>query len=153
VGFARRADGTPIALGVSHRALGGRVVDGGGRGGIEIGLGCDFRFAAYCTDPCDGAARQGTNRHVSILLAYRNDASTVFRRLIRFSANAQGRAGSREHATKGLPAMMMALAAMQRFALRSGAWAASTLLPEEGRGRGARIQTIGARFRAWADHD
>src|SRR6266853_3787409 len=64
-------------------------------------------FAADVSDPCDGRT-QGT---VGMLdsLPYRNDAATVFRRLIR---SLPTRAGVLGVATcdKGLPAMMMALA-------------------------------------------
>ena len=38
-------------------------------------------FAAYCTDPCDGRT-QGTSGMFDSL-PYRNDAASIFRRLIR----------------------------------------------------------------------
>jgi putative YjhG/YagF family dehydratase len=76
-------------------------------------------------------------------LAYRNDASTVFRRLIRSLPTRKGVLGVAT-CDKGLPAMMMALAAMHDLpcVLVPGG---VTLLPEEGEDAG-RIQTIGARF-------
>jgi dihydroxyacid dehydratase/phosphogluconate dehydratase len=43
-------------------------------------LGC-MPFAACCTDPCDGRT-QGTPGMMDSL-AYRNDAASIFRRLIR----------------------------------------------------------------------
>ena len=76
-------------------------------------------------------------------LAYRNDASTVFRRLIRSLPTRKGVLGVAT-CDKGLPAMMMALAAMHELpcVLVPGG---VTLLPDEGEDAG-KIQTIGARF-------
>ena len=76
-------------------------------------------------------------------LAYRNDAATVFRRLIRSLPTRSGVLGVAT-CDKGLPAMMMALAAMHDLpcVLVPGG---VTLLPDEGEDAG-RIQTIGARF-------
>src|SRR6266481_5947406 len=76
-------------------------------------------------------------------LAYRNDAATVFKRLIRSLPTRSGVMGVAT-CDKGLPAMMMALAAMPDLPciLVPGG---VTLLPEEGEDAG-RIQTIGVRF-------
>src|SRR5207245_4708605 len=72
------------------------------------GLGC-IPFAGFCSDPCDGRT-QGTPRMMDSL-AYRNDAAQIFRRLIRSLPNRTGVIGVAT-CDKGLPAMMMALAAM-----------------------------------------
>ena len=64
-------------------------------------------FAAYCTDPCDGRTQGTTGMFDS--LPYRNDAATVFGRLIRSLPTRRGVIGVAT-CDKGLPAMMMALA-------------------------------------------
>ncbi len=64
-------------------------------------------FAGYCTDPCDGRTQGTTGMFDS--LPYRNDAATVFRRLIRSLPTRRGVLGVAT-CDKGLPAMMMALA-------------------------------------------
>src|SRR3954454_7328542 len=76
-------------------------------------------------------------------LPYRNDAATVFRRLIRSLPTRQAAIGVAT-CDKGLPAMMIALAAMHDLpcVLVPGG---VTLVPEEGEDAG-RVQTIGARF-------
>ena len=76
-------------------------------------------------------------------LPYRNDASMVFRRLIRSLPTRRGVIGVAT-CDKGLPAMMMALAAMHDLAcvLVPGG---VTLVAEDGEDAGA-VQTIGARF-------
>ena len=51
-------------------------------------------FAAYCTDPCDGRTQGTTGMFDS--LPYRNDAATIFRRLIRSLPDAQRRARRRD---------------------------------------------------------
>lgn len=98
-------------------------------------------FAATCTDPCDGRT-QGT---VGMLdsLPYRNDAATIFRRLMRSLPTSQGAIGIAT-CDKGLPAMMMALASSGKTptVLVPGG---VTLLPESGEDAG-KIQTLGARF-------
>ena len=106
-GGIRAADGTPIALGyhTGHWEV-GLLMQAAAQ---EIKAAGAIPFAAACTDPCDGRT-QGTPAMFDSL-AYRNDAATIFRRLIRSLPN---RAGVLGVATcdKGLPAMMMALAAM-----------------------------------------
>src|SRR5215510_7075628 len=98
-------------------------------------------FAAFCSDPCDGRT-QGT---VGMLdsLAYRNDAATVLRRLVRSLPTRRGVLGVAT-CDKGLPAMMMTLAAMRDLpcVLVPGG---VTLPPRDGEDAG-KIQSIGARF-------
>jgi putative YjhG/YagF family dehydratase len=76
-------------------------------------------------------------------LAYRNDAATVLRRLIRSLPTRRGVLGIAT-CDKGLPAMMMALAAQTSLpcVLVPGG---VTLLPEQGEDAG-KIQSLGARF-------
>ncbi len=138
-GGIRAADGTPIALGyhTGHWEV-GLLMEAAAE---ELKSAGAIPFAAYCTDPCDGRTQGTTGMFDS--LAYRNDASTVFRRLIRSLPTRKGVLGVAT-CDKGLPAMMMALAAMHDLpcVLVPGG---VTLLPEEGEDAG-RIQTIGARF-------
>ena len=98
-------------------------------------------FAGACTDPCDGRT-QGTTGMMDSL-PYRNDAATVLRRLMRSLPTGKGVMGVAT-CDKGLPAMMMALAALgsKPAVLVPGG---VTLLPEAGEDA-ARVQTIGARF-------
>lgn len=138
-GGIRAADGTPVALGyhTGHWEV-GLLMDAAAK---ELkGLGA-IPFAAYCTDPCDGRTQGTTGMFDS--LAYRNDAATVFRRLVR---SLPTRAGVLGVATcdKGLPAMMMALAGSREFpaVLVPGG---VTLLPEQGEDAG-KVQSVGARF-------
>jgi putative YjhG/YagF family dehydratase len=76
-------------------------------------------------------------------LAYRNDAAIVLRRLIRSLPTRRGVLGIAT-CDKGLPAMMMALAAQTSLpcVLIPGG---VTLLPEQGEDAG-KVQSIGARF-------
>src|SRR5207302_1556468 len=103
-------------------------------------LGC-IPFAGFCTDPCDGRT-QGTPGMMDSL-PYRNDAAMVLRRLIRSLPTRKGVVGVAT-CDKGLPAMMMALAAMRDLpcVLVPGG---VTLPPADGEDAG-KIQTIGARF-------
>src|SRR5207248_3664790 len=98
-------------------------------------------FAAFCTDPCDGRT-QGTPGMMDSL-PYRNDAAQVFRRLIRSLPTRSGVLGVAT-CDKGLPAMMMALAAMHDLpcVLVPGG---VNLPPSAGEDAG-KIQSIGARF-------
>src|SRR5438477_4211877 len=98
-------------------------------------------FAAYCTDPCDGRTQGTTGMFDS--LPYRNDAASVFRRLIRSLPTRSGVIGIAT-CDKGLPAMMMALAGTRDLpgVLVPGG---VTLLAEEGEDAG-KIQSAGARF-------
>ena len=82
-------------------------------------------------------------------LPYRNDAATIFRRLIRSLPTRRGVLGVAT-CDKGLPAMMMALAATHDLpgVLVPGG---VTLPPEEGEDAG-QVQSIGRPLRARADH-
>ena len=138
-GGIRGSDGRPIALGYhsGHYEV-GLLMEAAAR--EFAALGC-MPFAACCTDPCDGRT-QGTPGMMDSL-PYRNDAASVFRRLIR---SLPGRKGVLGIATcdKSLPAMMMALASMHDLpvAIVPGG---VTLPPTEGEDLGT-VQSIGARF-------
>ena len=138
-GGIRAEDGHPIALGFHT-------------GHWEIGLLMRaaaeqldklerLPFAAYVSDPCDGRT-QGTPGMMDSL-PYRNDAATVFRRLIRSLPLRSGIIGVAT-CDKGLPAMMLALAAsgnLPSVLVPGGV----TLPPAQGEDAG-KIQSIGARF-------
>src|SRR3989441_961529 len=138
-GGIRAADGTPIALGyhTGHWEV-GLLMDAAARELKSLGA---VPFAAYCTDPCDGRTQGTTGMFDS--LAYRNDAASVFRRLIRSLPTRSGAIGVAT-CDKGLPAMMLALASMHDLpcVLVPGG---VTLLAEEGEDAGA-VQSLGARF-------
>ncbi len=138
-GGIRAADGTPIALGyhTGHWEV-GLLLEAAAAVFKTAGA---IPFAAACTDPCDGRS-QGTTAMFDSL-PFRNDAATVFRRLIRSLPTRRGVLGVAT-CDKGLPAMMMALAATHDLpvVLVPGG---VTLLPEEGEDAG-KIQTIGVRF-------
>jgi putative YjhG/YagF family dehydratase len=138
-GGIRAEDGFPIALGYHT-------------GHYEVGLlaqaaASEFKqhnaipFAGFVSDPCDGRT-QGTSGMMDSL-AYRNDAATVLRRLIRSLPTRRGVLGIAT-CDKGLPAMMIALAAQKSLPcviVPGGV----TLLPEHGEDAG-KIQSLGARF-------
>lgn len=138
-GGMRAPDGKPIALGyhIGHWEI-AKQVEAAANELRALGL---LPFAAFCSDPCDGRTQGTVGMFDS--LPYRNDAALVFRRLIR---SLPLRAGVIGVATcdKGLPAMMMALAAMRDLpcVLVPGG---VTLPPKQGEDAGA-IQTLGARF-------
>jgi putative YjhG/YagF family dehydratase len=138
-GGIRAPDGKPIALGyhTGHWEVGLLMK----AAAEELRAGGAVPFAGFVTDPCDGRT-QGTAGMMDSL-PYRNDAATVLRRLIR---SLPTRAGVMGVATcdKGLPAMMMALAACRDLptVLVPGG---VTLPPTNGEDAG-KIQTIGARF-------
>ncbi len=138
-GGLRAPDGTPIALGyhTGHWEV-SLQVEAAARELKQLGA---IPFAAYCSDPCDGRS-QGTPAMFDSL-PYRNDAAIVFRRLIRSLPNRAAVVGVAT-CDKGLPAMMMALAAQHDLAcvLVPGG---VTLLPEQGEDT-AVVQSIGARF-------
>jgi putative YjhG/YagF family dehydratase len=138
-GGVRAADGTPIALGyhTGHWEV-GLLVEAAANAFKEAGA---IPFAGACTDPCDGRS-QGTTGMLDSL-PYRNDAATVFRRLIRSLPTRSGVLGVAT-CDKGLPAMMMALAGMRDLStvLVPGG---VTLPALEGEDAG-RVQTIGVRF-------
>jgi putative YjhG/YagF family dehydratase len=138
-GGVRAPDGTPIALGyhTGHWEV-GLLVEAAAR---VIKAEGAIPFAAACTDPCDGRS-QGTVAMFDSL-PFRNDAATVFRRLIRSLPTRRGVLGVAT-CDKGLPAMMMALAGIRDLpcVLVPGG---VTLVAEEGEDAG-RVQTIGVRF-------
>src|SRR6202521_4845515 len=104
-GGIRAPDGTPIALGyhTGHWEV-GLLMQAAAE---ELKRADAVPFAAYCTDPCDGRTQGTTGMFDS--LPYRNDAATVFRRLIRSLPTRRGVIGVAT-CDKGLPAMMLALA-------------------------------------------
>src|SRR5580765_2481959 len=138
-GGIRAEDGHPIALGYHT-------------GHWEVGLLMRaaaeqldrlerLPFAAFVSDPCDGRT-QGTLGMMDSL-PYRNDAATVFRRLIRSLPLRSGLIGVAT-CDKGLPATMLALASngnLPGILVPGGV----TLPPIEGEDAG-KIQSIGARF-------
>src|SRR5579863_6145762 len=138
-GGIRAADGTPIALGyhTGHWEV-GLLMQAAAEELKKLGA---VPFAAACTDPCDGRTQGTTGMFDS--LPYRNDAASIFRRLIRSLPRRNGVIGVAT-CDKGLPAMMMALASMHDLpcVLVPGG---TTLLPEKGEDAGT-IQSAGARF-------
>jgi putative YjhG/YagF family dehydratase len=138
-GGLRAPDGTPIALGyhTGHWEVGLLVR----AAAEEVRAQGGVPFAGFCTDPCDGRT-QGTAGMMDSL-PYRNDAAQVFRRLIRSLPTRRGVLGVAT-CDKGLPAMLMALAAMRDLpcVLVPGG---VTLPPTAGEDAG-KVQTIGARF-------
>jgi putative YjhG/YagF family dehydratase len=138
-GGVRAPDGRPIALGyhTGHWEVGLLM-----KAAAEelTRLEC-LPFAAFCSDPCDGRT-QGTTGMLDSL-AYRNDAAQVLRRLIRSLPTRRGVLGIAT-CDKGLPAMMLALAAMHDLpcVLVPGG---VTLPARDGEDAGT-VQSIGARF-------
>lgn len=138
-GGVRAPDGTPVALGyhTGHWEV-GLLVQAAAE---ELKRLEAIPFAGFVSDPCDGRT-QGTPGMMDSL-AYRNDAATVLRRLIRSLPTRRGVLGIAT-CDKGLPAMMMALAAQTSLPcviVPGGV----TLLPEQGEDAG-KIQSLGARF-------
>ena len=138
-GGMRAEDGRPIALGfhTGHWEIGLQVK----AVAEELRRLGALPFAATVSDPCDGRTQGTVGMFDS--LPYRNDAAQVFRRLIRSLPTRSGVVGVAT-CDKGLPAMMMALAAMRELpcVLVPGG---VTLPPESGEDAGT-IQTIGARY-------
>lgn len=138
-GGVRAADGTPIALGyhTGHWEV-GLLVEAAAHTFKALGA---IPFAAACTDPCDGRSQGTTGMFDS--LPYRNDAATIFRRLIRSLPTRRGVLGIAT-CDKGLPAMMLALAGSPDLAcvLVPG----GVTLPASNGEDAGRVQTIGARF-------
>lgn len=138
-GGLRAEDGKPVALGyhTGHWEI-GLLVREAAEELRRLGF---LPFAAYCSDPCDGRTQGTTGMFDS--LPFRNDAALIFRRLIRSLPKRAGVVGIAT-CDKGLPAMMMALAAMHDLpcVLVPGG---VTLPPTNGEDAGA-VQTIGARF-------
>src|SRR5213594_1923673 len=138
-GGLRAPDGRPIALGyhTGHWEI-GLLVQAAAQ---ELRRLNAIPLAAFCSDPCDGRTQGTVGMFDS--LPYRNDAAQIFRRLIRSLPTRSGVIGVAT-CDKGLPAMMMALAAMRDLpcVLVPGG---VTLPPANGEDAG-KIQTIGARF-------
>src|SRR4051812_8001406 len=138
-GGLRTDDGTPVALGyhTGHWEV-GLLMHAAARELKSLGR---VPFAGFVTDPCDGRT-QGTAGMMDSL-PYRNDAAMVLRRLIRSLPRRSGVLGVAT-CDKGLPAMMMALAAMRDLpcVLVPGG---VTLPPSDGEDAG-KVQTIGVRF-------
>jgi putative YjhG/YagF family dehydratase len=138
-GGIRAADGTPVALGyhTGHWEV-GLLMDAAAK---ELKAAGAIPFAAYCTDPCDGRTQGTTGMFDS--LPYRNDAASVFGRLIRSLPTRSGVIGVAT-CDKGLPAMMMALAGTHDLpcVLVPGG---VTLLAEDSEDAG-KIQSAGARY-------
>jgi len=138
-GGVRAPDGSPIALGyhTGHWEV-GLLVQAAAR---EIKEQGGVPFAAFCSDPCDGRTQGTTGMFDS--LPYRNDAAIVLGRLIRSLPQRRGLIGIAT-CDKGLPAMMLALAAahdLPGVIVPGGV----TLPPSEGEDAG-KVQTIGARY-------
>jgi putative YjhG/YagF family dehydratase len=138
-GGLRAADGSPIALGFhsGHWEVGLMV-----QAAAETISKCGgIPFAAAVSDPCDGRTQGTVGMFDS--LPYRNDAAIVFRRLIR---SLPTRAGVLGVATcdKGLPAMMMALAACHELptVLAPGGVMLAGIDQEDT----GKVQSIGTRF-------
>lgn len=138
-GGIRAEDGSPVALGyhTGHYEV-GLLAQAAAR---EFSAHGSIPFAGFVSDPCDGRT-QGTPGMMDSL-AYRNDAAIVLRRLIRSLPTRKGVLGIAT-CDKGLPAMLIALAAQRNLpcVLVPGG---VTLLPENGEDAG-KIQSIGARF-------
>jgi putative YjhG/YagF family dehydratase len=138
-GGIRAPDGTPIALGyhTGHWEV-GLLVEAAARELKSLGA---VPFAGSCTDPCDGRTQGTTGMFDS--LPYRNDAATIFRRLIRSLPTRRGLIGVAT-CDKGLPAMMMALAATHD--LPSVLVPGGVMLPAEDGEDTAMVQSLGARY-------
>jgi xylonate dehydratase len=138
-GGIRAADGTPVALGyhTGHWEV-ALLMDAAAK---ELKSRGAIPFAAYCTDPCDGRTQGTTGMFDS--LPYRNDAASIFRRLIRSLPTRSGVLGVAT-CDKGLPAMMMALAAthdLPGILIPGGV----SLLAQDSEDAG-KIQSAGARY-------
>jgi putative YjhG/YagF family dehydratase len=138
-GGLRAEDGTPIALGyhTGHWEVGLLVAEAA----RELKALGAVPFSGTVTDPCDGRTQGTTGMYDS--LPYRNDAAMVFRRLIRSLPTRKAVVGIAT-CDKGLPAMMMALAAsgdLPTVLVPGGV----SLLPDDGEDAG-KIQSLGARY-------
>lgn len=138
-GGIRAPDGTPIALGyhTGHWEV-GLLMQAAAK---EFAAQGAIPFAGFVTDPCDGRSQGTTGMFDS--LPYRNDAAIVLRRLIRSLPTRKGVMGVAT-CDKGLPAMLLALAAQHdhpTILVPGGV----TLPAEEGEDAG-KAQTIGVRY-------
>ncbi|MCL4857802.1 MAG: YjhG/YagF family D-xylonate dehydratase [Caldilineaceae bacterium] len=138
-GGIRAPDGQPIALGyhTGHWEV-GLLMQAAAK---ELAANGAIPFAGFVTDPCDGRSQGTTGMFDS--LPYRNDAAVVLRRLIRSLPTRKGIMGVAT-CDKGLPAMMLALAAQPdhpTILVPGGV----TLPATEGEDSG-KAQTIGVRY-------
>ena len=138
-GGIREEDGRPVALGfhTGHWEVGLLMREAA----RELDRLERLPFAAFVSDPCDGRT-QGTTGMMDSL-PYRNDAAVVLKRLIRSLPTRKGVIGVAT-CDKGLPAMMMALAAMHR--LPCVIVPGGVTLPAAGAEDAGTVQTIGVRF-------
>jgi len=138
-GGVRRPDGSPVALGyhTGHWEV-GLLVEAAAN---EIAAEGGVPFAGFVSDPCDGRM-QGTVGMMDSL-PYRNDAALVLGRLIRTMPNRRG-VLSVATCDKGLPAMLMALAAARDLPVMLVPGGV-TLPPEVGEDAG-KVQSLGARY-------
>lgn len=139
-GGMRAEDGSPIALGfhTGHWEI-GLLARAASRRWKSLG---GVPFYAQCSDPCDGRTQGTVGMFDS--LPFRNDAATIFRRQVRSLPTCRGVMGVAT-CDKGLPAMMMALAAsgdLPALLVPGGV----TLPPDTGAEDTALVQTIGARY-------
>ena len=138
-GGVRAPDGTPIALGLhtGHWEV-GLLVEAAAEELKKLGA---IPFATSCSDPCDGRT-QGTAGMFDSL-PFRNDAATIFRRQIRSLPRRSGVLGVAA-CDKGVPAMMMALAAMHE--LPSVLVPGGVMLPAEDGWNASSVQSIGPQY-------
>ena len=138
-GGIRGEDGRPIALGyhTGHWEVGLQM-----RAAAEELDRLEYLpFAGYVSDPCDGRT-QGTAGMMDSL-AYRNDAAVVLGRLIRSLPTAKAVIGVAT-CDKGLPAMMMAVAAARD--LPGIIVPGGVTLPAKDAEDTGKVQSIGARY-------
>lgn len=138
-GGIRAPDGTPIALGyhTGHWEV-GLLMQAAAKEFTAEGA---IPFAGFVTDPCDGRSQGTTGMFDS--LPYRNDAAIVLRRLVRSLPTRKGVMGVAT-CDKGLPAMLLALAAqhdLPTILVPGGV----TLPASDGEDSG-KAQTIGVRY-------
>jgi putative YjhG/YagF family dehydratase len=138
-GGVRAPDGMPVALGyhTGHWEVGLLVQ----AAAVQIKRAGGVPFAAFCTDPCDGRTQGTTGMFDS--LPFRNDAAGILRRQIRSLPTCRGVLGVAT-CDKGLPAMMMALAATS--SLPTVLVPGGVMLPAAAAEDTAKVQTIGARY-------
>src|SRR5580704_2382021 len=138
-GGLRAENGKPIALGyhTGHWEVGLLVK----AAAEELNRLERLPFAAAVSDPCDGRS-QGTTAMMDSL-PYRNDAAVVLKRLIRSLPLRRGVIGVAT-CDKGLPAMMMALAAQHD--LPTVIVPGGVMLPAVDAEDAGKVQSIGARF-------
>jgi putative YjhG/YagF family dehydratase len=138
-GGLRAENGRPVALGyhTGHWEVGLLVK----AAAEELNRLERLPFAAAVSDPCDGRS-QGTTAMMDSL-PYRNDAAVVLKRLIRSLPLRHGVIGVAT-CDKGLPAMMMALAAQHD--LPTVIVPGGVTLPAADAEDAGKVQSIGARF-------